>query len=120
VRASTVIETLWRAWRFPEAPGARASLTFHHEAPEGGTKTTKCSLQGENDSRDLLLVCGVCGFRDSPAVTARRVAVAIVLIVLVALIFAAPRIVRWLAIDSCLDQGGGWDYAAERCVWPET
>ena len=76
-------------------------------------------LQSENSSRDLLLIRGVCGFSDSPAVTPRRVAVAIVLIAFVALIFAAPRIVRWLAIDSCLDQGGGWDYAAERCVWPE-
>jgi hypothetical protein len=76
-------------------------------------------LQGENGSRDRLLVRGVRGFSDTPAVTARRVAVAIVLIVFVALIFAAPRIVRWLAIDSCLDRGGGWDYAAERCVWPE-
>ena len=26
-----------------------------------------------------------------------------------------PTATRWIAIDRCLDLGGRWDYAAERC-----
>ncbi len=41
------------------------------------------------------------------------------LILGVSLLLAAWGITEFLAIDTCLDSGGGYDYAARRCAFDE-
>ena len=38
----------------------------------------------------------------------------------VGLVLAIFGVNEFLAIDSCLDRGGGWDYAARRCSFDES
>ena len=44
-----------------------------------------------------------------------KLAIAIVGATIVAACLVAPSVRRSLAIDSCLDRGGAWDYEAEVC-----
>jgi hypothetical protein len=47
--------------------------------------------------------------------TLRSKQIIIVLVAVVVITFLAMYVRRQLAIDVCLDHGGRWDYAANRC-----
>jgi hypothetical protein len=49
------------------------------------------------------------------SVTRRRVVIVAAILIVVVGFWLFPTEQRWIAIDSCLDLGGRWDYSAGRC-----
>jgi hypothetical protein len=75
-------------------------------------------------SRSSVSCCGsaldggrnrVVSEKAAEAVSAKRTALLVTLISLAALFWVGPRVLRWLAIDTCLDSGGRWDYSQNQC-----
>ncbi len=40
----------------------------------------------------------------------------LLIIIIIVLIFLGVRVKRFISIDKCLDNGGRWDYKAQKCI----
>lgn len=45
----------------------------------------------------------------------RRQRLILLVLALLLVLWSGPRLESWLAVDRCLDQGGHYDHAEQRC-----
>jgi len=59
----------------------------------------------------------VTGHPTANAPRGKRVArIAVGALIVATIVLAVPRCAHFIAVDSCLDNGGAWDHARDRCI----